>query len=80
MGNAQRFPAQPPSPNHKGQAVLDLDLLPSIATQLMSGVAVEANGRSLRVGHTSTQCLKTVRFTIFCPGQPCATIVAISTG
>jgi hypothetical protein len=42
--------------------MLDTDLLRSIATHLMSGAAVEVNGKRLRVGHTSTKCLKTLRF------------------
>ena len=44
--------------------MVDLDLLRSIATQLMSGASVETEGKSLRVGRTSTQRLKTVRFTM----------------
>jgi hypothetical protein len=44
--------------------VLDLDLLRFIATQLMSGSAVEVEGTSLRVGRPRTQRLKTVRFTM----------------
>jgi hypothetical protein len=42
--------------------MLDADLLRSITTQVMTGTAVEVNGRSLRVGRTSTKRLKTERF------------------
>jgi hypothetical protein len=44
--------------------MLDTDLLRSIATQMMTGTVIEVNGRNLRVGRTSTQRLKTVRFTM----------------
>lgn len=45
--------------------MLDRDLLGSIATQLMSGAAaVKVQGKNLRVGRTSTQRLKIVRFTV----------------
>jgi hypothetical protein len=44
--------------------MLDTGLLWSIATQLMSGAAVEINGKSLRAARTSRQRLKTVRFTM----------------
>lgn len=44
--------------------MLDTDLLRSIATQLVNGTAVEVQGKSLRVERTSTQRLKTVRFTM----------------
>ena len=42
--------------------MLDRDLLGSIATQLMSGDTVEVNGKSLPVGATPKQRLKTVSF------------------
>jgi len=44
--------------------MLDTDLLRSIATQMMTGTVIEVNGRNLRVGRTSRQRLKTVRFTM----------------
>ena len=45
-------------------AVLDPDLLRSVATQLMSGDSVEVKGEQLRVRRTSTQRLRTVSFTM----------------
>lgn len=42
--------------------MLDTNLLRSIATQLMSGAAVEVKGKSLRVWWTSRQRLKAVNF------------------
>ncbi len=42
--------------------MLDLDLLRSIATQMVSGTTVELQGQSMRVRRTSSQRLKTVAF------------------
>lgn len=44
--------------------MLDTDLLRSIATQLLSGNTVEVAGKGLPVRRTSTQCLKTLSFTM----------------
>jgi hypothetical protein len=49
----------------RGQfAVLDTDLLKSVATQMMTGRSVKVQGKTLRVGRTSVQHLKTVTFTM----------------
>ena len=44
--------------------MLDLDLLRSIATQLISGERVELKGKTLRVGRTQQKRLKAVNFTM----------------
>ena len=44
--------------------MLDRDLLGSIAIQLMSGDTIEVKGKSLSVGVTAKQRLKTVSFTM----------------
>ncbi len=44
--------------------MLDLDLLRSIATQLMSGERVEVKGKTLRMWWTRQKRLKTVSFTM----------------
>ncbi len=42
--------------------MLDIELLRSIATQMMSGTSVDLQGQSIRVRRTSSQRLKTVAF------------------
>jgi len=42
--------------------MLDIELLRSIATQMMSGTSVDLQGQSIRVRRTSRQRLKTVAF------------------
>jgi hypothetical protein len=43
---------------------LDTALLQSIATQMLTGTKVELKGKTLRVGRTSVQHLKTATFTM----------------
>jgi len=42
--------------------MLDIELLRSIATQMLSGTSVDLQGQSIRVRRTSSQRLKTVAF------------------
>ena len=46
----------------KWENMLDLELMKSVAEQMMAGEKVDAAGRSLFVKRTSSQRLKTVRF------------------
>lgn len=47
-----------------GRTMLDTELLGFIAIQMMSGTAVEMQGKSVPVRRTNSQHLKTVTFTI----------------
>ena len=44
--------------------MLDTALLSSVATQMMSGTEVKLEGKTIRVGRTSTQHLRIVAFTM----------------
>ncbi len=44
--------------------MIDAELFSSVARQLMTGDSIQAGGRTIPVRRTSSQCLRTVAFTI----------------